>query len=83
MIRDYTIHLKVKADRPFRVAEIDHIVANAVEWSTARDAIDLAVDTAARDKGYTVGRGIKQEKASIRLENFYVVANVRPEGGIE
>lgn len=70
--RDYTIHLRVQGMvvGPLTQAvldEFDERVRNAVEWSSAREALDHAVS----------------ESANGELHNFYVVDAVRPEGGIE
>ena len=70
--RDYTVHLKVTGVvvGPLTddvIARFDEQVHAAMEWSSARDALDHAVS----------------ESANGELANFYIVSNTKPEGGIE
>lgn len=83
MIRDYTIHLRVSADRPFSADEIDDVVNAAVDASSASIALNEAVSTGLRDLGHTMGRGFNEVMAEGSVENFYVVSNTAPEGAIE
>lgn len=71
-VRDYTVHLKVAGvaigDLTDEViAAFDERVHAAMEWSSARDALDTAVS----------------EGANGELANFYIVSNTKPEGGID
>lgn len=70
--RDYTVHLKVTGVviGPLTdevTASFDERVHAAVEYSSARDALDHAIS----------------ESANGELANFYIVADTKPEGGID